>query len=399
MRKALFFIVFLNTLFAIKSIAQTWTQQIANYGGPASYGSFAFTINDKGFVGTGYSNAGYRTDLWEYDPALDIWTQKADLPGPGRSGAVGFTIGYLGYAGTGCSLTDSVMADMYEYDWSYNMWTAIAPIPVARVGAAAFSYWQRGYVLTGDHTSSAQHNPSNDVWEYTPTSNTWVQKLDFPAAARTDAFGFLIGGFGYLGGGSTGTSNLNDFWAYDILTDNWYQRSNLPAGVQKTASFVIYVHGFYVTGDTSANTVQMHEYNPWQNTWITRPPFPGNPRNAACGFVVGTEAYVGGGRDGSVFYQDWWEYSDPFLGVAEASADLSVGIYPNPVINTATISIDGNEPGPFTFELYDINGKCLRSETNQHQFLFSREGLGRGVYLYRISTKEGVAASGELLVQ
>ena len=40
-------------------------------------------------------------DFWEYDPATNTWTQKADFGGTTRSVAVGFSIGSKGYIGTG----------------------------------------------------------------------------------------------------------------------------------------------------------------------------------------------------------------------------------------------------------------------------------------------------------
>ena len=53
-----------------------------------------FSIGNKGYVGTGYdNNINYHNDFWEYDPATDTWTQKANFGGGARYGAVGFSIG------------------------------------------------------------------------------------------------------------------------------------------------------------------------------------------------------------------------------------------------------------------------------------------------------------------
>jgi hypothetical protein len=40
-------------------------------------------------------------DFWEYDPATNTWTQKADFGGTARYSAVGFSIADKGYLGTG----------------------------------------------------------------------------------------------------------------------------------------------------------------------------------------------------------------------------------------------------------------------------------------------------------
>src|SRR4249919_3048148 len=57
----------------------------------------SFSIGNKGYIGTGDSY----NDFWEYDPATNVWTQKADFGGKGRDWATGFSIGNKGYIGTG----------------------------------------------------------------------------------------------------------------------------------------------------------------------------------------------------------------------------------------------------------------------------------------------------------
>ena len=42
-----------------------------------------------------------RNDFWEYDPATNTWTQKADFGGTARQYATGLSIGSKGYIGTG----------------------------------------------------------------------------------------------------------------------------------------------------------------------------------------------------------------------------------------------------------------------------------------------------------
>ena len=62
-------------------------------------------------------------DFWEYDPATDTWTQKANFGGGARTGAVGFSIGTKGYVGTGIDANDLLRKDFWEYDPVTNKWT------------------------------------------------------------------------------------------------------------------------------------------------------------------------------------------------------------------------------------------------------------------------------------
>ena len=80
--------------------ANTWTQK-ADFGGGTRSQAVGFSIGNKGYIGTGKEDWAYKRDFWEYDPATDTWTQKADFGGTARCDAVGFSIGNKGYLGTG----------------------------------------------------------------------------------------------------------------------------------------------------------------------------------------------------------------------------------------------------------------------------------------------------------
>jgi hypothetical protein len=42
-------------------------------------------------------------EVWEYDPATDLWSEKSNFEGSTRSDAVGFAIGSRGYVTMGKS--------------------------------------------------------------------------------------------------------------------------------------------------------------------------------------------------------------------------------------------------------------------------------------------------------
>ena len=79
-----------------------------------------FSIGSKGYVGTGYKGSNMK-DFWEYDPVIDIWTQKADFGGAARSEAVGFSIGGKGYIGTGNGGGYKIV--FWVYNLNTNTWT------------------------------------------------------------------------------------------------------------------------------------------------------------------------------------------------------------------------------------------------------------------------------------
>ena len=87
----------------------------------------SFAIAGKSYVVGGYSTGTPLNDVWEYDPALDTWTEKAHCPGAARSYAVGFAVGGKGYLCTGYSTT--ALADVWEYEPVADTWTPKAAFP------------------------------------------------------------------------------------------------------------------------------------------------------------------------------------------------------------------------------------------------------------------------------
>jgi len=202
--------------------ANTWTRK-ADFGGDARGSAVGFSIGSKGYIGMG----GYGTptmpvhlkDLWEYDPVADTWTRKADFGGTTRTAAVGFSIGNKGYIGTGVLgvLRISILyKDFWEYDPAADAWTQKADFGgAARYSAVGFSVGGKGYIGTG---TGVFYGYLKDFWEYDPSTNAWTQRADFGGTARDGAVGFSVGGKGYIGTGHDGSSPGKDFWEYTTIS-------------------------------------------------------------------------------------------------------------------------------------------------------------------------------------
>jgi N-acetylneuraminic acid mutarotase len=94
----------------------TWTKK-ADFGGGVRWYATGFGIGSKGYIGTGGSTQygiTVQKDLWEYDPVLNTWTKKADFPGVARWYAVGFGIGMKGYIGTGQDSNFTYQKDLWD---------------------------------------------------------------------------------------------------------------------------------------------------------------------------------------------------------------------------------------------------------------------------------------------
>jgi uncharacterized protein (TIGR02145 family) len=297
-----------------------WTQK-ANFGGIERNVAVGFAIGDKGYIGTGHrysSQSYYYNDFWEFDPANNTWSQKANISDRTRSSAVGFAINGKGYIGTGSSPTgtpnvNESLNDFWEYDPSTNSWSQKANLGgVVRYRAVGFSINGKGYIGTGITNGNEK---LKDFWEYDPISNTWTQKADFGGTERFGAVGFSIGEKGYVGTGYDG-NYTNDFWEYNPLNNTWTQKADFEGSARANAvGFSIGTLGYVGTGSSTTSeqgrVADFWEYDSNTNIWLQKEDFGGGEREYAVGFSIVNIGYVGTGST-TIQHKDFWEYNPSF---------------------------------------------------------------------------------------
>ncbi len=202
----------------------------------------------KGYVGTGIDGTGvYQKDFWEFDPATGVngtWTKKTDFPGAARAEAVGLSISTKGYVGTGRSgaTLATYYQDFYEFNPAANTWTRKADFAggVRAEAVALYCQCSNGYVGLGYvpcYDPCGEDCPCgkvcfafSDFWEYNATTNVWTQKAYYDggeiAGKRTEAAAFSLNSASHFvgtGWGCSGTQTATsmtpsgfykDFWKY-----------------------------------------------------------------------------------------------------------------------------------------------------------------------------------------
>jgi N-acetylneuraminic acid mutarotase len=145
-----------------------WTQVIS-IGGSKRINPFAFVIGNKAYVGGGRNNGIYQQDLWEFDPtnAESPWVKKEDLDESDeaitRESGITFTINGKGYLVAGSR--GAALSDVWEYDPTNNTWTEKTTLEgVARMEAVGFSIDNRGFITTGRNSLERY----DDIWEFRP---------------------------------------------------------------------------------------------------------------------------------------------------------------------------------------------------------------------------------------
>jgi N-acetylneuraminic acid mutarotase len=329
---------FLNDFWEYDPAIDTWTQK-ANFGGAVRSGAVGFSIGNMGYIGTGEGalqsdgvTHSFYKDFWQYDPAGDTWTQKADFAGGNRVGAVGFNILGNGYIGAGtagsCNVCSTVAAsDFWQYDPAADTWMSIAGFAApAMQSAISFGIGGKGYI-------GLDAIGKSEWWEYDTLGGTWTQKASFPGASRLDMVGFAIGNNGYAGTGDFGGTFFSDFWQFDPVANSWTKKADFGGGARaKAVGFGIDSKGYIGTGTTDLNSPSGYkkdfwEYDPIGDVWTQKKDFGGSPRYGAVGLVLGTKGYVGTGWDTTVAggrRKDFWQY-DPATDLWSQKADFGGG--------------------------------------------------------------------------
>ncbi|HYV92654.1 MAG TPA: kelch repeat-containing protein [Chitinophagales bacterium] len=175
---------------------------------------------------------------------------------------------------------------------------------IGRYGAFGFSVGGQGYIGTGIY----QYDITYDFHQYDPASDSWTQKDNYQGWRRFYGVGFSIGNYGFAGTGLDYSWNeTKEFWRYDVANDSWSQVADFGGTARYAAvAFTIGNKGYVGTGlDGGSLKKDFWEYNPATNTWVQKANFGGVARQYAVGFAIGNKGYIGTGGD-----NDFWEY-DP----------------------------------------------------------------------------------------
>ncbi len=317
-----------------------------------------FVIGDKGYACCGTNGTGdmrARKEVYAFDHTVGVngsWIETLGVfPGPARQQAVGFSLNGKGYVGTGWDgdLTD--MKDFWQYDPGSDTWTEIAPLlGVARRGAIAFSLTvngqEYGYVGTG-YTESPEKDYMLDFWQFDPTGTTdtengplqgkWSSVGGYGGGKRSGASVFVLNNKAYICLGENSGGTITDFWVFDPdgnakdssnpLWEKKRQMNNMNQdedydddygdlarsyGVAFTeAAEGGQVRGFVALGK---NKSSVWEYDYDNDLWTQKTYFYNNSAKqsragaVAFSFPNTGRAFAGMGNSGTYYYDDFWEF-------------------------------------------------------------------------------------------
>jgi N-acetylneuraminic acid mutarotase len=369
--KKLSLLIGMHLLVQLAFSQDYWLQKDTVKGPPKS-AACSFVLENKAFAVTGMDEFEYKRKMYSYRADQDDWDDELSLGGEGgagleRVGAVSFALTHegqqKGYVALGQTPTIAYMNDLWEYNPATQAWSQKANFTGApRREAVSFVVGQLAYVGTGSALSGLQ----NDFFAYDPITNAWSQVADFAGTPRQAAVGFSMLDYGFVGTGDDGTMR-QDFWMYNPITDQWIQKANFPgsprSGACGWAAFPVCYLG---TGEDAAHTFykDLWEYNYYLNSWTQRADLPGVGRKNAIAFYLDGWGYIGTGYNNGVFLDDFWGYS----GTASQKEleKVEVKVYPNPSAMYIQFAADSPVENLVCSDLSGKNYSLIAAQYNGH---------------------------------
>jgi N-acetylneuraminic acid mutarotase len=270
-----------------------------------------FPANGKFYAMGGRSSDSAGSDFthpFEYTPGTNTWTTKAATYPDNQVNNM--ACGVLNDAGTdyiycvGGSAAGATTATdrVFRYNPVTDIISAInAPWPGDANGTTlpgGFSVFNNKLYTIGGFVINTQM--IDDIWEFTPGTNGWVQKASLPVE-RGYVPATTIGNLIYTAGGSlwdgVTLQDTNDSFVFDPVANTVNPIANIPRATAETRALnfcdTMYVMGGGRTAPNPSNEVNI--YDPGSNTWSTGIPFVVARRNFATDTDGTNRIWVAGG--------------------------------------------------------------------------------------------------------
>ena len=201
-----------------------WTKK-NNFSGGLRFKPLSFSLNGKGYLGSGENNSGeYLHDFWQYNPIDDSWILIGEIPEDPHTAYVyinnaliGFSTTTNGFIGFGLYSGDGASGSFWKFNDNPYSWEKITKKPDIIVNEMGFVINENVYVGLGETGSGLPvYQGTQDFYKYDVINNSWI-KIGFGGPKRFAAGGFSIGNKGFICGGfhNSEFANLVDLWMFD----------------------------------------------------------------------------------------------------------------------------------------------------------------------------------------
>jgi hypothetical protein len=142
-----------------------------------------------------------------------------------------------------------------------------------------------------------------DIWEFTPGTNAWVQKVNLPVplgyipAAAIGSVIYTGGGADITGGVLTDTTNS---FVFDPVANTIGTIADIPRATSNTRGLNLCGQMYVLGGSFNTISNEVNIYDPVSNTWSVGQPFAIARRNAASDTDGTNNIWLAGGYDSTV---------------------------------------------------------------------------------------------------
>lgn len=168
-------------------------------------------------------------------------------------------------------------------------WEELNDPPFDKDHSNGFGYLDYAYIMEGS---------SNNVWQYAPATDAWIQLPDFPGASRSIAIGDDWNGKYYYGFGYGSGGDLSDLWEFNPADTSWVQLPSCPCVGRSHPALIAHNDKiFMATGSgPSGDLDDFWEYDMTSQTWTQKMDIPGGNRHHPFQFHIDSTIYIGGGH-------------------------------------------------------------------------------------------------------
>lgn len=176
-------------------------------------------------------------------------------------------------------------------------WEELSDPPFEKDHSNGFGYQNYAYIMEGN---------SDNVWQYNPDTDNWLQLPDFPGPSRSIAIGDDWNDKYYYGFGNGSNGRLSDLWEFDPADTSWTQLPSCPCEGRTHPALIAHNDKvFMATGSGSNGDLSdFWEYDIISQTWTQKMDIPGGNRHHPFQFHIDSSIFLGGGH-----INNWFEYN------------------------------------------------------------------------------------------
>ncbi len=177
-------------------------------------------------------------------------------------------------------------------------WEQLNDSPFRDDHTNSFGYEGKAYVFRGSPTDNG-NGDANEVWVYTPETDSWQLMAEFPGDARRVSIGDDWEGKYYYGFGIGGVDGLlNDLWVFDPVDTSFTQLPSCPCPGRSHPSLIAHNDKIFMGAGSSfgGDVNDWWEYDMITQEWNQKPNIPGGVRHHTFHFSSDKYVYVGGGH-------------------------------------------------------------------------------------------------------